>query len=45
MKTVITILFWAALLTAFSIHGAKADKAVNTSTKPMVTANAAIEKP
>ena len=26
MKTVITILFWVALLTAFSVHGAKTVK-------------------
>jgi len=26
MKTVITILFWVALLTAFSVHGAKPAK-------------------
>ena len=38
MKTILTILFWATLLSACSFHGSKSDNANNETAKSVVVA-------
>ena len=45
VKSIITILFWAALLAAFSVHGAKASNTNNQTEKSVVDGGNNLAKP